>query len=132
MTSGRVYRVVGISGRKYFAHRLAWLIHFGKWPKEHIDHINGDGSDNRLLNLREANTEVNAKNQKLNSRNRSGRVGVYQVAGTDKYVAQIFSKGVYRYLGAFGSFEAASQARAKAELELGFHQNHGKAHGAAP
>lgn len=33
------YRYVIILGHRYVAHRLAWLFHFGDWPKGEIDHI---------------------------------------------------------------------------------------------
>lgn len=35
------------------AHRVAWMWMHGRWPKEEIDHINGDKRDNRIDNLRE-------------------------------------------------------------------------------
>jgi len=42
------YRIIGIAGQLYWAHRLAWFIHFGKWPTGQIDHVNMDPLDNRL------------------------------------------------------------------------------------
>jgi hypothetical protein len=49
--------VVVINGRPYQAHQLAFFLHHGRWPATGINHINGDGFDNRLVNLREASHE---------------------------------------------------------------------------
>lgn len=44
-------------GQHIYTHRLAWYLHTGTDPLEKtIDHINGDGRDNRLANLRLAET----------------------------------------------------------------------------
>lgn len=48
------YRVVRIGWRAYKAHRIAWCIVKGKWPKGYVRFKNGDKSDCRLANLREA------------------------------------------------------------------------------
>ncbi len=49
-------------GKHVFAHRLAWFLSTGNWPKEYIDHVNGIKNDNRLCNLKETTTSLNAKN----------------------------------------------------------------------
>lgn len=41
------YRRVTLRRRKMSAHRVAWLLMTGAWPRELVDHINGDGHDNR-------------------------------------------------------------------------------------
>ena len=42
------YRVIYFGRAKFAAHRLIWMMVHGDAP-EQIDHINGDRSDNRLL-----------------------------------------------------------------------------------
>jgi hypothetical protein len=42
------YLRVTLRGRHYQAHRVAWLLHHGDWPKNYIDHLNGDPLDNRI------------------------------------------------------------------------------------
>lgn len=36
------------------AHRVVWMMHYEKWPEHKVGHINGDPSDNRIENLRDA------------------------------------------------------------------------------
>lgn len=55
------YVRVKIEGRAYFAHRLIYFMATGKQP-EYLDHINGDKSDNRIENLREATNSQNMCN----------------------------------------------------------------------
>ena len=47
------YVQIGVDGHLYYAHRLVWLYVYGKWPLNQLDHINGNPSDNSLINLRE-------------------------------------------------------------------------------
>ena len=69
------YETVMVDGRNWRIHRLVFLMQHGYMPKM-IDHINGDRKDNRIENLREANTQTNTYNQALHSNNVSGIKGV--------------------------------------------------------
>lgn len=70
------YCPIGIDGKRYRAHRLAWLYMTGEWPPEHIDHINGVRSDNRWHNLRAATLKENNRNMGLQRNNAAGYKGV--------------------------------------------------------
>ena len=66
-----------VDGLECHAHRLAWLYAYGVWPSKHIDHIDGNPSNNALSNLREASDGENAQNQwRASKRNRVGLLGV--------------------------------------------------------
>jgi hypothetical protein len=120
------YRVGAIFGQMQSAHRVAWAITHGVWP-DCIDHQNGDASDNRLFNLRDAGRSGNQKNLKLFATNSSGVPGVVWDAARRRWRAEIGDRGRTKYLGRFTSKSAAIDARRKAECELGYHPNHGRA-----
>jgi hypothetical protein len=108
------------------AHRVAWALHYGEWPSDQIDHVNGDKTDNRLENLRIVTAQGNAKNRSLRSDNTSGHVGVYWVRETKKWSAQIKVDGRQKTIGSFESLEDAVKARKAAEDLNGYHANHGR------
>ena len=74
---GQGYIEIRIDGKKYRAHRLAWLYVYGVWPQE-IDHINMDKADNRLNNLRIATHSQNMANRRKMPLNKTGFKGVSQ------------------------------------------------------
>lgn len=123
---GRGYKRGCVLKDYLFAHRVAWAIHYGRWPVDQLDHINGDKSDNRISNLREVTNAQNAKNTKRHRDNKSGRTGVFQLQHRNVWLAFIMSGGKRQHLGHFRTFEDACAARSAAERELGFHQNHGR------
>lgn len=104
------YRMITVDGRPYRAHRLAWLYVHGKWPVEHIDHINGITSDNRVTNLREASVQQNLANSKKPITNTSGYKGVSWHKAAKKWAARIRSEGGTRHLGLYETAEEAHAA----------------------
>lgn len=79
-----------------------------------VDHINGDGLDNRKVNLRLATPDQNAQNRRM--RNKLGFRGVY-VEGR-KFRAIIQGGGHRRNLGLFASAEAAARAYDEAAVAM--------------
>ena len=116
------YRRVQLHRRQYFVHRLVWPLVFGRWPKDQIDHINHNGLDNRLSNLRDVTNQQNQYNTKLFKNNTSGVMGVRWYKRTQKWRAQI-NRTVH--LGYFSDFRDAVAARKVAERKYGYHKNHG-------
>lgn len=70
------YIIIEIEGKKYKAHRLVFLVTEGYMPEYQVDHINGDRTDNRRINLRHVSRMCNLQNQKIYRNNRSGVPGV--------------------------------------------------------
>lgn len=127
--SKRGYLVSSIDGRTVSAHRAAWAIHYNEYPSGQVDHINGDRTDNRLVNLRDVVQAENARNAAMSSLNTSGVQGVYLHRQTGKWCAQIRAFGKTVGLGLFQAKSDAIIARKAAERVLGYHPNHGRPHG---
>ncbi len=117
------YRSIHTQNKLYPAHRLAWYLYYGIWPKKNLDHINHNRLDNRIANLREVDASENNKNIKLDGRCKSGIYGVR--FESNKWRANIWNKGKKVHLGMFSSFEEAVKARKQAEIEYNYHLNHG-------
>ena len=114
-------RVVGNSGKNgygkisinrvtYSTHRLAWAFFYGEMPNGCIDHINGNGLDNRIENLRLA-THLE------NNRNRNS-LGVSFNKKANKWQSQIKANGKSIYLGCYSSIDDAISIYRKKSIEL--------------
>lgn len=124
VSTGYLEMIVG--GKKYQAHRVAWLLHYGKWPDGFIDHANGIRTDNRIVNISDVSRRQNQMNTKMNSKNTSGVVGVVWRGKPQRWEASITVKGKKIHIGNFADIADASAARKAAEREHGFHPNHGR------
>ena len=122
------YIQIELAQTNHRAHRIAWLLFYGEWPSLGIDHINGDRSDNRIVNLRIADQQTNARNIRLPKDNTSGVIGVSWCKDRKKWAARIKASahGPYKHLGRFDLKSQAVDARRRAEKKYGFHPNHGK------
>ncbi len=113
------YRRIGVAGRTYWEHRLAWLHVTGTWPSDQIDHVNGVKGDNRIANLREATRSENQGNlRQARSDSKTGLLGVHWNKPNKKFMAQIMFSGKQKYLGLFDTAEQAHQAYLVAKREL--------------
>jgi len=115
-----------VKDKNYLCHRLAWLYVHGEWPNE-IDHIDGDGLNNKITNLRNVSSTENGKNLSIRNDNKSGIIGVSWMKSRSKWQANINSNKKQVYLGIYDDFFEACCVRKSAEYELGFHANHGRA-----
>ena len=97
------------------AHRIAWHIHNGCFPNGEIDHIDGDGLNNRIDN----------RNQRMRIDNTSGFNGVCWHKRDEKWYAKINTNGKRKHIGGFNDLEEAAKAYRKAAAELGYTVRHG-------
>ncbi len=110
------YIHVGIDGSMYLAHRLAWLIVTGAFPKEQLDHRDLDPSNNKWKNLREATHAQNKRNQTVNKNNACGIKGVHKRNDCNRWTAMIQCAKKVHYLGLFKTkMEAAASYKAAAK-----------------
>lgn len=115
LTSGG-YLHLKFGGRRYLAHRVAWLLHYGEWPAGVIDHINGIKTDNRQRNLRDCSPAINAQNQRrAHAGNASGVLGVTWRQKKGRWAASIKHGGRSVHLGYFPTQDEARAAYVEAK-----------------
>ena len=118
---GTWYRRVIVDGMIIYTHRVAWLLATGSWPEKQIDHINGNGLDNRFSNLRDVTEEINRHNfHRRQPTMKALPVGVGHTKGRyhGAYSAKIRDGGRQVYLGRFDSAKEASEAYQKAKRKV--------------
>lgn len=107
----RGYIQIQFKGKNHRAHRLAWYLHYGTCPKDQLDHVNGNRSDNRIENLREASNRENSQNRILH---RDGRLfGCCFHKARKKWQAQIKINGKTKHIGYFNTELEAHEAYKK-------------------
>jgi len=112
------YIIIRICGKSYKAHRLAWLYINGAMPVKHLDHINGNPSDNRIANLRECLPSENQQNAKRRTDNASGYAGVSFHKASQKWMASIRLNKKTKHVGVFETPIEAHEAYLEAKKEL--------------
>lgn len=113
------YVAITIDGVEVKAHQLVWFLHHGTWPQGPIDHINGNPSDNRIENLRDATYRINAENQRRSQAKGEARLlGVHWNKNRARWQSGIKVNGVSKYLGLFDDPQEAHQVYLKAKREM--------------
>lgn len=111
------YLAIQIEKRIWYGHRIAWALTHGAWPADSIDHINGNTTDNRLVNLRSVTHHENMMNRKTPKHNTTGFKGV-SLTRDGNYRATIHADGEFYHLGTFRSAEAAHAAYCEAAVKF--------------
>lgn len=122
--NGDGYLCGHMRGKTMKAHRVIWAIVHGVWPKDQIDHINGNRRDNRIDNLRETSNAQNQWNRKPKRGCKSRYKGVSYIRKSGKWQARIVVNGQRKSLGHFGSEQDARKAYAAASLK--YHGEYGR------
>lgn len=120
------YIQVSINNATTRAHRVCFALYQGYWTDNQIDHMDGDGLNNRPDNLREVTNLENGKNQKLRSNNTSGHMGISWHKTKGYWQAYIKVDGRHIHLGSSKDFDEVLALRRDAEVRYGFHENHGR------
>ena len=114
------YVVFNVDNTRYLAHRLAWLYVTGSWPEGQIDHINGNRSDNRFVNLRDVPQSINMQNLRAAQRSKKScnLLGVYFNKKDKFWYSQIKINGKNKSLGCFNDAAKAQAAYVDAKRRL--------------
>ena len=119
VTTHNIYARTYIRGGGYkhvLMHRL--ILEFPE--NQDIDHVNGNGLDNRRQNIRPCTVSQNNGNAFIRSDNTSGYKGVYYngppAKARRKWVGQISVNGIITYLGSFYTAKEAASAYDKAAI----------------
>ena len=111
---GRIVYATRRAGQTIYLHRVLAEVENGL----EVDHIDGDGLNNRRANLRVATTSQNQFNSRKPSNNKSGFKGVFLDRRTGKWRAAIKKNRVCRELGYFDTPEQAYWAYCEASADL--------------
>jgi hypothetical protein len=109
------YLGICLNGPRIRSHRIAWALYHGEWPENQIDHINGDKSDNRIVNLRKATNSQNGKNLPIKSNNKSGYPGVFFRSNKWRVQIKVDHKSIS--LGSYSDFDEAVKVKKEAEAK---------------
>ena len=111
----------------YYLHRLIWIWHYGNIPTGYeVDHIDLNKSNNKIENLRLITHYENKKKQKFPVNNTSGMQGVYWYPNYNKWLVKIMEKNKPIHIGYYENKADAIKARKAAEIQYGYHKDHGK------
>lgn len=99
---------IKIDKQSFYAHRLAWLWVYGENPPAFIDHIDRNGHNNAIANLRLATQSQNKANVGSRPNSRSRFKGVYR--NGDRWVSQITVNKKGKSLGSYRTEEEAARA----------------------
>lgn len=111
------YRQVTFDHIGHRAHRVCWAVYYGFFPYGHIDHINGDGRDNRIKNLRDVSRTQNNLNQKAH-RDINSTIGTSFEKARGLWLSSICIGGKSIFIGRFKTRKQAKIAYLKKYNEL--------------
>ncbi len=114
-SNGAGYIQISYDGKRFKAHRIAWVLANGVWPSGTIDHINGIRHDNRIANLRDVPMAINAQNRRTIP---DRLMGTTYHRRDKRWIAQICLDGVQMHIGSFGTQDEAHAAYVAKKREI--------------
>lgn len=107
---------VSVNGKRYMKTHIIWVLVTGSWPTAPIiDHRNGDNTDNRWNNLREATHKQNTYNKIGCGQYPKGVVFKKDAGRKKPWAARIRLANGYKHnLGHYETMEEAAEAYEKA------------------
>jgi hypothetical protein len=102
------YWRIKLNKENYQAHRIIFAMHHGFMP-EFIDHIDGNRSNNKIENLRQATKQQNNWNRAIQKNNSSGIKGISWREDCKKWIACCRVNYKLVYLGLFNEIEEAKK-----------------------
>jgi hypothetical protein len=117
-TGSRGYEMIALHKTRFRSHRLAFALVTGRWPTNEIDHINGDTSDNRWDNLREATRSQNMQNIGARKTNITGIKGISWSKGKGKWHARTRDGEKEIHVGYYDTLQEAALAVKNKREEL--------------
>lgn len=103
--NARGYCTIRVDGTLYYSHRLAWLLMTGSFPKQAIDHIDENKTNNAFSNLRLASKSLNELNQIKAHKDSSSKL-----RKTTKHLHKWKAQFRGRYVGLFSTPSEAHNA----------------------
>ena len=118
VVDSRGYIGIGFKGKRYFAHRLAMVLHNGEDMPDGmvVDHINHIRTDNRIVNLRVVSNRENLSNREKPGTSRYP--GVSWDKSSKKWLVMIRIGDKRIYLGRFKHEEEAAAVYQEALLDI--------------
>jgi hypothetical protein len=104
-------------GQMFMGHRVIWFLHYGEWPPQEIDHIDGDSTNNRIENLRLSDRTQNNQNKRPYKNNKTGYKGV-SITKKGNYLSQIAKDKKNYWLGEYNCPIEAARAYDRKAIDL--------------
>ncbi|UYL05404.1 hypothetical protein DIDNDMLP_00419 [Klebsiella phage KP13-7] len=111
------YVIIKVNNKDYYAHCLIWIWLHGELPDDEvIDHDDGDGTNNREINLIKRGFNDNVRKGKMRNDNISGFRGVSYIEKRNKWKSAISINNIKIQLGYFDDVIIAARYYATAFL----------------
>lgn len=106
--SEKGYVICNIHGKKYKVHRLIWLAEYGEFPRQQLDHKDGNKENNHISNLREVTDQQNQQNRK-------NAKGYYKTQYG--FRVDLYNNNRCMYIGTFKTEAEAREAYVQAKIK---------------